>query len=713
MGRIQCQSDSNMMKTCLDGLWTNLASDSLNLVKGSEVLLNYQDECLDSSSTGLLAVDSRSIQMQLNSGKICEGELTDDFSIIKWAGGEVWEREWDDASSEDEASADGTRSLLDEIVSTTGDGIRPASTCGMAGIEKDKLSDDERARRHFQDAVILPCSDEQMEQEYGYPATPDDHKDPTWWKKEGFRLATDPRHNPSLLVTGPKNGQDFWDNAMRYPWAKTILKKEAHWNSRRNVWSEQYKNIKELNESRAAVGELLEDCPTEIKRLVAPILRYKLVQGFLRSLDNEAKKHGIPFQQLLQKSENISALREARCRLDAGGEEAAKEMQDDFDFIQRREKELADAEQKRKEHESGRVVIDMAGLKLALETGQKCKQNGLREWQNDSIEDALVSWREGDEILKRFRAPYHRIKENQMIIELHGALLKNISQAAIKLERWSEALEAADRVIDMDVDDHKAWFRKACALEGLGMLDDVEKCLLRIQEIAVGRADRERITKDVDLKLERLQVLRERDKKTQQTMLQNALEKGFFSCERDLEVAEKTTLPDALSPEKRPLRRRALNLLPTAKIKQKPKANESLRPGESEMPEALGRAGKRITRDATSDLLDVLESAYTDPWVCQRIDKLIGDVRFNPDEFLHHVGNIALDVQKPILEKWGFEPSARGMEEMKFAIRDNVRSSEADPELASQADRVNRALYGSPDFEMYERVQHHRRVTAV
>mmetsp|Transcript_49624 Transcript_49624/g.153456 ORF Transcript_49624/g.153456 Transcript_49624/m.153456 type:complete len:99 (+) Transcript_49624:1-297(+) len=80
-----------------------------------------------------------------------------------------------------------------------------------------------------------------------------------------------------------------------------------------------------------------------------------------------------------------------------------------------------------------------------------------------------------------------------MILELHSAVLRNLAQAAIKLELWGEAIDAADRVLEMNSDDHKAWFRKACALEGLGNFTDARVCLDRIEEIAVGRPDRDRL----------------------------------------------------------------------------------------------------------------------------------------------------------------------------------------------------------------------------
>lgn len=117
-----------------------------------------------------------------------------------------------------------------------------------------------------------------------------------------------------------------------------------------------------------------------------------------------------------------------------------------------------------------------------------------------------------------------------------------------------------------------------------------------------------------------------------------------------------------------------------------------------------GREGKRITRDGAWDLLEDLEAAYTDPWFVKRVDKLIHDVRFDTKAFMGHLGGVALEAQRPVLEKWGFGASKAGVGEMRAAVQEHTRGPGADPRLQETADRVNRALYGTPSLRMYERV---------
>merc|ERR1712176_1200034 len=134
-----------------------------------------------------------------------------------------------------------------------------------------------------------------------------------------------------------------------------------------------------------------------------------------------------------------------------------------------------------------------------------------------------------------------------MIAEVHMAVLKNVAQAAIKLGYWSEALEAADDALRIDSQDHKAWFRKACALEGLGRYEEEEEALDKIDECAVGRIDRGRIVKDINTKRSNLQLIYEQNKETQKKSLTRALAKGIFSGDREQEALTQESIPKSVS----------------------------------------------------------------------------------------------------------------------------------------------------------------------
>mmetsp|Transcript_25996 Transcript_25996/g.54997 ORF Transcript_25996/g.54997 Transcript_25996/m.54997 type:complete len:629 (-) Transcript_25996:69-1955(-) len=536
------------------------------------------------------------------------------------------------------------------------------------------------------------CSSEKCEQEYDYPKWPEEMQDPDFFRDELYRMRTDPRHNKNLGRA--MQGQEFWNEAARYPWAKILLRREQCWTKRKNVWLEQYKQVMDHNNGREEVMELLEDCPMDVKRLVAPVLQYKIVEVLLLSINEEAKETGEPFSELIQHPETLTELRRMRRRLDEGGLKEAKRLQDEYDALIRRAQKVIEEERKQKENARGRIVIDMEGLKVALDFGMKCKKDGLLEYEAGHMEEAIASWRQGDDTLRKFRAPRKNINENAMVVELHSAVLKNLAQAAIRLERWGEALEAANRVLEMSPGDTKAWFRKACASEGLGHFADAEACLEQIEELAVGRGDQERLQHDVKKKRERLHALKERHAADHQRMLQRGLRKGIFSSDRQAVTTDKKSGVAGTLAGK--AKSQALSGPGMAEAASADGAAEPSQPSATER--------KKITRDGAWDLLDDLETAYTDPSFVQRVDKLISDVRFDARSFMQHLGSVALAVQRPILEKWGFENSGQGVKEMRLAVQDHTRDTGCDPELKRKAEKVNRALYGSPELRMYDRV---------
>lgn len=527
-----------------------------------------------------------------------------------------------------------------------------------------------------------PMSKEEMKA-LGYPQPPAYMEDPNWWTENFEKEKVDPRANPCLNLD--INSQEFWNAAMRKPWAKQILREDQFKSLRKNNWLDGKEAVDRFNMEREEVGELLEECPVHLKKLVAPMMKYKICEKLLWNVKRESVEYGVPFQDLMLREETTHQLHELRRMIDTGGEAAAKDLDDQLTASVIEQSKLNDEEKEREKKERGRIYIDMQGLKTALEWGQKCKKDGLLEWEKGEYMEALRAWDEGDTTMKRFRAPHHCIQENQMLYELHGAVLRNVAQACIKLERWSHGLDAAERALEIDDQDHKAWFRKACVLEGLGRIEEAEKCIEKIEEIAVGRKDRTRLIKDCQAKKDKLQAVRDRNHSNLKKIMTKGFQNGIFGEDRKTEVAPPPELRNLPTPEEKPKVQKDLewagSLAPTKTLEQAER--------------------KRITKDGAQELLEALEEEYGEAAFQQRIDKLAKDVRLDCKEFLANLKKVAFEVQKPILERWGFELNPRGVMEMQAAIRDHT---EKDGELKALSEKVLKLLYGSPELGMYKRV---------
>lgn len=335
-----------------------------------------------------------------------------------------------------------------------------------------------------------------------------------------------------------------------------------------------------------------------------------------------------------------------------------------------------------------------------------------------------------------------------MVKELHVILLKNVAQAAIKLGHWTDALRAADDCLAIDDQDHKAWFRRACALEGLGRYAEEEEALAQVESIAVGRADAERLQKDVETRRRHVAMLESQHQETEGWQMRKALQQGVFAHEEledteerleDLEQelkeleAEEAALEEATA-EECPFSVGDCVVLRAA-FAEWPAGHRGtvaavdgdgdmkvLFDGETEAqlilsidfdlftsvgsesaervepePPALEKV---LTVEGAQDLLEALASSYEDSGFQQQVAKLCRDTRWRKEDFMRHLPKVALERQKSILPSFGFEASVQGAQEAEKAIAQaKERAKEAKrAELQQRADAVTRSLFG----EMYE-----------
>lgn len=107
-----------------------------------------------------------------------------------------------------------------------------------------------------------------------------------------------------------------------------------------------------------------------------------------------------------------------------------------------------------------------------------------------------------------------------------------------------------------------------------------------------------------------------------------------------------------------------------------------------------------MTREGAEDVLIALRDAYRDSTFQKQIHKLARDVQGEKRAFLANLKQVSLPLQKPVLEKFGFEPNEKGLREMMRAVQDYTVGPKADPGVKRAADETTVALYGV----MYDRL---------
>mmetsp|Transcript_95803 Transcript_95803/g.268201 ORF Transcript_95803/g.268201 Transcript_95803/m.268201 type:complete len:435 (+) Transcript_95803:2-1306(+) len=329
--------------------------------------------------------------------------------------------------------------------------------------------------------------------------------------------------------------QDFWADFMKRPDAKSAYAAQRRLMEKKRRWLEERQKVEERAEHRKQVADALEEAPAETKKLIAPIFHLRIVEDYLWEVLDECVKSKRSFVERLRIDPKVHAeILNYRENFQAGGEARIEDMEKQLQAIQAAR--LLDEEKKK---ELKPAPIDIHTLKELLEYAQQCKYEGNEKFREGLYEEALFIYSQGDEAMRRWIVEGKSLKnEHKWLTDNRLACLKNKAQAALRLELFQTALEAAGAALALDDEDHKAWYRKLQAEKGLGKFSEAEESLARLENIAQWCPDRQRIMHDCDLERKRLKAARAKHKADTQKMLGSAFEAGVFSIDRERELEE-------------------------------------------------------------------------------------------------------------------------------------------------------------------------------
>eukprot|EP00388_Colpodella_angusta_P034751 GDKK01033736.1.p1 GENE.GDKK01033736.1~~GDKK01033736.1.p1 ORF type:complete len:465 (-),score=129.18 GDKK01033736.1:241-1557(-) len=132
---------------------------------------------------------------------------------------------------------------------------------------------------------------------------------------------------------------------------------------------------------------------------------------------------------------------------------------------------------------SGKKKLRIDEVLSHLDLGKTMHTDGNTEFSNGNYDMALLRYAQGVELLKWVEGP-----SNELTFQLQNMLLvffKNQAQAALRVGKWSEALDAADNALKMtNQRDPKALFRKGEALQLLGRTEAARATFLQLLTLA-------------------------------------------------------------------------------------------------------------------------------------------------------------------------------------------------------------------------------------
>ncbi|CAL1146848.1 unnamed protein product [Cladocopium goreaui] len=101
-----------------------------------------------------------------------------------------------------------------------------------------------------------------------------------------------------------------------------------------------------------------------------------------------------------------------------------------------------------------------------------------------------------------------------------------------------------------------------------------------------------------------------------------------------------------------------------------------------------------LTLTLTGDFVDELARGYSQPWF-QELLKRCCEECADREKFLERLQDVAFEVQRPILENWGFEGNEQGVYDMTSILLEHSRA--APSWLQEKIDRCLFLLYGGQD----------------
>lgn len=464
------------------------------------------------------------------------------------------------------------------------------------------------------------------------------------------------------------NSQAFWNDFMRRPEVKEAYASERRLQEKKTLWLEEKRFLEERGLHRQLVADALEDAPADLKKLISPMFHIRIVEQFLWMVFEECQKNGTPFLEKLRSNGTQAHLQKLRETYHQRGEEGMVDLEKHWFKICNN---MAEDEEAKKEQKP--INCDIHTLKQVLEFGQECKREGNIKFREGLYEEALRIYTQGDEMMRKWKVGEHLKNENKWLKEYHMACLKNKAQAALKLELFQTALEAADAALEIDAEDHKAWYRKVHAEKGLGHFAEAEASLARLEDVAKWHPDCRSILHDCEVERGRLHAAAAKHKQGTREMLGRAFEAGVFSLDRERDEAVDEARPEL-------------------------KDNEARKPLEP--PKPLERK-IQLTAALAGELIDELTASYAQSWYQERVRKCARDSGFERTVFMRRLKDVAFEVQRPVLEKWGFEGSEHGVREMTAAIREHTGKKESMPEfLKGKQEKCLEKLYGGREHGM-------------
>eukprot|EP00922_Rhytidocystis_sp_ex-Travisia-forbesii_P004893 GHVS01007163.1.p1 GENE.GHVS01007163.1~~GHVS01007163.1.p1 ORF type:complete len:529 (-),score=100.44 GHVS01007163.1:214-1800(-) len=473
------------------------------------------------------------------------------------------------------------------------------------------------------------------------------------------------------------DSEEFWHDFMRRPEAQKALKLEQ-----KMLMKEHAKELSsEYDEESAELKSALLQCSVEVKHLVRPIVRYQMVHRILHNLLKECKANGNDFNYELSRPDSTIARQlkalHNEWKSDPENVKALQEKWTDI-CLEAKQKITQDSHVK-KEHtwkdipseelaerlskgeimprdewipgvSEGKRKLDANSLKQHLTLGEQMRRDGLECYQKEDYEMAFTRFTQGVQLLNWVDGT--NSDDSRMVEEMFVAHLRNQALAAIKCEKYHEALKACNTIIqDIDEHDGKAHYRRGKAYGLLGMIKYAKDDYMFI--IKSPYADRDAV-KAAKVAMNELRAIVNKYRNNARNIVTKSIAEDTFSENREGSGSiPPSSCPRNLPPSMKGPAGRRRQWFSEAPVKVDEANGVDQQPKPPPPPMGAHRLEPWLSVEKTRELLEDLLDIYTTDKVQQEIDVCKKLADYEERRTLVRIRKVLPAVQMPLLHRYG------------------------------------------------------------
>eukprot|EP00916_Digyalum_oweni_P025732 GHVL01042363.1.p1 GENE.GHVL01042363.1~~GHVL01042363.1.p1 ORF type:complete len:465 (+),score=110.76 GHVL01042363.1:50-1444(+) len=455
------------------------------------------------------------------------------------------------------------------------------------------------------------------------------------------------------------NSQTFWYKFLQRPEAQEAIK------------SDQEGMVKELStamehdmcEKRRELSAQISECSSEFKKMIHPIIKYGMVQKILYSTLQSCKDENINFCDKISNSQSLfNQMSQLRNIYDAS-------PNDILDIEKKWEKIIENANNDEQQPwipqiSKGKRKLDAYMLKDHLQLGEQMNADGRDAYTKNDWESALLKYTQAVRLFEWVEASN---KNDQMYLdEVYLRALKNRAAAALKLNKWQEAIESTTEALRVDDMDMKALYRRGKALSCLGKTKQAKEDFKKIIKHPLPDWTCKNAAKEA---LNNIDIIESNDKSKTRRMMTDGFKSEIFSTGRPTSSGGSSTSTIApLEDDSTPV--------------------SSSRTNSPTIPES-----KRIlSKEDVLRLLTDLKSAYQTNEMTERLYQIRRDADFEEQRILRRLRKVLPEIQTPILRNFGFDDENHNTNRMN--MEKAVSQWYMEPQVKQLSKEIMQTIHG-------------------